>query len=112
MNRSIILNENGQQIFRLDVQIKHGQDNIEQDIASFVTQLDNKKNMVSSKKVISNINKLNHFGIDTIFDFFAEPSNVDRFAKELDQSSQSIKSDLKVRFSRQNIRKNLVAALQ
>jgi hypothetical protein len=111
MNRSITLNEDGKQIFRFDVNIKHGQDNLEYDIAAFAVQLEQKKNMISCKKVISNINRLRHFGLDTMFDFFSEPSNVDRFAKELHNSTENISVDLKARFSRQNIRKNLLEAL-
>jgi hypothetical protein len=111
MNRSITLNEDGKQIFRFDVQIKHGQDNLEYDIAAFAVQLERKKNMVSCKKIISNINKLNHFGLDTMFDFFSDPSNVSRFAKELHNSTTVISTDLKSRFSRQNIKQNLLEAL-
>lgn len=112
MQRSIILTENAQCIFRLDANQKNGQDNLEKEIATFIVQLENKKNMIDSKKVIKQIQKMNHLGIDTIVDFFSNQENINRFTQELNKTSTEIRNDFSIRFSKQNIKAKLLEALK
>lgn len=111
MQRAVILTENGEPIFRYDVKPHCNNDDLEMDIAQFIVQLAHKKGMVNPRYVIRKIEKLEHLSLGMVLDFFSEPANVRAFMSELKRSKQEIDKDLKVRFSRANIRRCLREAL-
>lgn len=112
MKRSIILTENERPIFRSDFVTKNGQDDLENEVALFIMHLERSKNMIESTKVIQKLQQMKHTSLDTILNFFCDASNVDIFVAELNNEVQNIKTDLRIRFNRKNIRANLVEALK
>ncbi len=110
MKRTIILTENEKVIFRMDSVIKNGKDDIENDIAKFIVELDKKKNMVNCKKVIKHIENKNLMTLDSILDYFAQPGNISLFAKSLNEEINNVKINFETEKIR--IKQNLIEALK